>query len=127
MNIYLIDIIGFAAAIITNISFYPQAYDIYIIMNTHQYEKLYTLSLSTFSLTGIGCVLWLIYAIILLIYPVIFGTILTIIPSIYICSVLIYYKLYIYPKSTLCNINKVDEITSIDKVDGIESIDTIKI
>jgi uncharacterized protein with PQ loop repeat len=39
MTTILIDVIGFTAAIITNISFYPQAYEIYIIVNTHEYEK----------------------------------------------------------------------------------------
>jgi uncharacterized protein with PQ loop repeat len=92
MTTILIDVIGFTAAIITNISFYPQAYEIYIIVNTHEYEKLNSISLLTFSMTGFGCTLWLIYAIILSIYPMIMGSILTIIPSIYICSVLSFYK-----------------------------------
>lgn len=94
MTTMLIDIIGFTAAIITNISFYPQAYEIYIIVNTHEYGKLNSISLLTFSMTGFGCTLWLIYAIILSIYPMIMGSILTIIPSIYICSVLSFYKFF---------------------------------
>ena len=107
MNTMFIDIIGFTAAIITNISFYPQAYDIYIIVNTRKYEELNSISLATFSMTGFGCTLWLIYAIMLSIYPMIMGSILTIIPSLYICSVLLFYKfLYKNLHQTTSNFNQ---------------------
>ena len=107
MTTMLIDIIGFSAAIITNISFYPQAYEIYIIVNTREYEKLDSISLATFSMTGFGCTLWLIYAIILSIYPMIMGSVLTIIPSLYICSVLLFYKfLYKNFHQTTSNFNQ---------------------
>ena len=92
MNIFYIDIIGFAAAIITNFSFYPQAYEVYLITSTHEYEKLNSLSLGTFALTGFGCTLWLIYSSILQIYPIILGSILTIIPAIYISSTIIFWR-----------------------------------
>ena len=95
MTQIITDIIGFAAAIITNISFYPQAYEIYTIAKAREYEKLDAVSLTTFSLTGVGCSLWFIYSCILKIYPIMLGSILTIIPSIYICVILIYWKCYL--------------------------------
>lgn len=90
MNISYNDIIGYVAAVITNISMYPQAYDVYVIMSTRNYEKLSSLSLGTFSITGFGCCLWIIYGINLSIYPIIFGCIMTIIPSFYISCTLLY-------------------------------------
>jgi len=95
MTQIITDIIGFAAAIITNISFYPQAYEIYNIAKAKEYERLDAVSLTTFSLTGGGCTLWLIYSCILQIYPIMLGSTLTIIPSIYICVILIYWKCYL--------------------------------
>lgn len=90
-----IDWIGFSAAIITNVSFYPQAYEVYIIFKRKDYDKLNAISLPTFSLTGFGCSLWLIYSLLLDIKPIMLGSILTIVPSLYICTILIYWNCYI--------------------------------
>jgi uncharacterized protein with PQ loop repeat len=87
-----VEIIGYSAAIVTNTSIYPQAYEVYIIVNTNEYEKLDTLSFTTFFLQLIGCVMWLIYGIITTTYPIIAGSILCIIPSGYIALNIVCYK-----------------------------------
>ena len=56
-----IEIIGYSAAVVTNISIYPQVYDIYLIVKSKEYEKLLGLSLTMFLLQSSGCVLWFIY------------------------------------------------------------------
>ena len=96
-----IDWIGFAAAIITNISFYPQAYEVHIICTNKDYDKLNAISLPTFSLTGFGCSLWLVYSYVLNITPMIFGSILTIVPSLYICTILIYWNYFLRGKNNI--------------------------
>jgi len=112
MNILFIDIIGFAAAIITNISFYPQAYEVYLLVNKRHDDKLNAISLITFGMTGFGCTLWLIYASVLHIFPMILGSILTIVPSIYICSVLILNKFFHNNSSRSSKIHETHEIST---------------
>lgn len=91
-NKYIINIIGYAAAIVTNISVYPQAYDVYIIVNTLEYERLNSLSQTTFSLQLLGCIFWLIFGILTSIYPIFIGAIMRIIPATYITINLYVYK-----------------------------------
>ena len=92
MSTLVIETLGYTAAVITNISVYPQAYEVYVIVQTRQYTKLNTLSITTFSLQTVGCFFWLSYALIQHILPVIFGSIMCIIPSTYILFNLIYFN-----------------------------------
>lgn len=86
------EIVGYTAAVINNISVYPQAYEVYIIVSAKQYEKLKTLSTHMFMLQLIGCVLWLLYSYYKKLYPIIFGSIMTILPSGYILLNICYYN-----------------------------------
>lgn len=86
------DIIGYVAAVITNVSAYPQAREVYVIINTEEFEKLYAISLSMYLLQTTGCVFWLVYGVALKIYPIIFGSIMCVIPSSYIIFGLIKYR-----------------------------------
>ena len=79
-----VDTIGYAAAIVTNISIYPQAYEVWIIVMSGEVEKLGSLSMTMFVLQTTGCFMWLLYACLRGLYPVMFGTVLCIIPSGYI-------------------------------------------
>ena len=45
MSNLVIDVVGYSAAVITNVSIFPQAYDVYIIVSTAEYNKLIGLSL----------------------------------------------------------------------------------
>lgn len=96
MDISYIDIIGFTAAIITNVSLYPQAYNVYIIISTHNYERLYTLSLYTFMTTSFGCCLWIIYGVYITSFPIIFGSAMSLLPSCYISCILLYSRYLLY-------------------------------
>ena len=89
-------IIGYTAAVITNISVYPQAYEVYIIINTNEHDKLNGLSLTMYLLQTSGCFIWLIYSSILGLYPIIFGSVFCIIPSVYII-----YGILTYRQSTI--------------------------
>ena len=40
MSTLVIETIGYTAAVVTNISVYPQAYEVYVIVQTRQYTKL---------------------------------------------------------------------------------------
>ena len=90
MDHFIIDMIGYTAAVITNISVYPQAYKVYRILTNKNYEKLNSISLPMYILQSFGCVLWLIYAIMINLYPVMFGSIMCLLPSGYIIIVLIF-------------------------------------
>ena len=113
-----VDVVGYVAALVTNISFYPQAYQIFCLVRTQEWQQLDALSLKTFSLTGFGCILWLIYGIIKEIYPIIIGSTMTIIPSIYICTTLIFWSCYLKQKVSNFNISHETQVvdnTSIDQ------------
>ena len=86
--------LGFIAAAFTNISLYPQAYKLHVIINSNDIEKIKSISLTTFLLNLTGSFLWLWYGIILKLYPIIFGSIFSIVPSLYITIILISYKMY---------------------------------
>lgn len=93
-----ISIIGYTGAVITNISVYPQAYEVYIIINTNEFDKLNGLSLTMYSLQTTGCFIWLTYSVLLRLYPIIFGSIFCIIPSIYIIYGILMYRQTIMPE-----------------------------
>jgi len=92
MDHFIIDVIGYMAAVITNISVYPQALKVNKILTNKNYEKLNSISLPMFVLQTSGCILWLIYAIMINLYPVMFGSIMCLLPSGYIIIVLIFNK-----------------------------------
>jgi len=92
MNSFEADILGYIAAIITNISIYPQAYLMHTIIKLQNYDELDAISLPTFALHCIGCTLWLIYGFLTSTYPLVMGSILCIIPSGYITVCIIIYK-----------------------------------
>lgn len=87
-----IEIIGYLAAIIKNISMYPTAYNIHKIIQANEYNKLLQLSSLSYSLEVIGCILWLIYSISKQLYPITAACIINIIPNSYITYILIIYK-----------------------------------
>ena len=91
MEYLAVDIVGYAAAVVTNISIYPQAYEVYVIVRAEQCEKLHGLSLHMYVLQTTGCLLWLVYACIMSLYPIMFGSVLCLIPSTYII-----YNIYVY-------------------------------
>lgn len=93
-----ISIIGYTAAVITNISVYPQAYEVYIIIDTNEYDKLNGLSLTMYALQTSGCFIWLTYSSLLGLYPIIFGSIFCIIPSLYIIYGIIMYRQTVMPE-----------------------------
>lgn len=86
----IIDIIGYLAAGICNISMYPQAYEVNQIIKHSEYDKLNSISVSMLLFLDVGCFLWGTYAILLGIYPLLVGSIMTIIPASYmiICKLL---------------------------------------
>ena len=92
MSTLEIELLGYCAAVITNISVYPQAYEVYIIVQRKEYSKLNALSPVMYSLQTTGCFCWLTYALLLNIYPIVFGSITCIIPSSYILFCVLYYK-----------------------------------
>ena len=97
----IIDIIGYLAAGICNISMFPQAYEVNQIIKLSEYDKLETISVSMLLLLDIGCFLWGTYAILLDIYPLLVGSIMTIIPT----SYMIICKLVYCNKITLSDSN----------------------
>lgn len=79
-----VETLGYAAAVVTNISVYPQAYDVHMIVGSGDTEKLASISLTMFILQGTGCAMWFIYALCRGIWPVVAGSMMTILPSGYI-------------------------------------------
>ena len=117
-NKFVIELIGYLAAITTNISLYPQAYEVYIIIDTKEYDKLNSISIPTFSLQILGCIFWLTYALLLKIQPIIAGSIMSMLPSSYIT-----YKTYIYRNHNTSTVRDHEniiqnEINNINKDDG---------
>ena len=89
---FFIDLIGYLAAVITNISMYPQAYSCYKIIRSAEYDKLDNMNLNTYYMQVCGCILWLIYAINKELYPVISGCIINTLPNTYIIYIILIYK-----------------------------------
>lgn len=79
-----VETLGYAAAVVTNISVYPQAYEVHMIVSSGDTEKLASISLTMFLLQGTGCAMWFIYALCRGIWPVVAGSMMTMLPSSYI-------------------------------------------
>lgn len=72
------DYLGYSAAFCTTIAFIPQAVKVYKTKHTKD------ISLGMFSLLNFGFILWLVYGIILLSYPIILANAITIVFAFYI-------------------------------------------
>lgn len=72
------DVIGYTAAFVTNISMFPQAVDIWKNSNLH------TINPCAFLTQTVGCGLWLYYGLENNTYPIIAGSIMSLIPNSYI-------------------------------------------
>ena len=81
------DIVGYVAAIISNMSMFPQAYEVYKIVHVEDYDKLKAVSLATLLYMNFGCSLWLAYAINKNIYPIMLGSILCMTPNTYMITI----------------------------------------
>ena len=89
-----INLIGYIAAVVTNICMYPQAYNIRVIIYNKKYNQLSSLSSYSFFLQIIGCILWILYSSLMIpsVVPIMVGSTLCLIPSIYIWINIIKYK-----------------------------------
>jgi len=81
-----IDWLGYFAASLTTIAFFPQAYLIY------KTKRVENLSLGLFSLFTIGVFSWLLYGVLILNYPIIIANGLTLAQAGYILTMIIKYK-----------------------------------
>ncbi len=70
--------LGYIAALCTTVAFIPQAVKVYKTKHTKD------ISLGMFSLLNLGFILWLLYGLLILSYPIILANAITIIFSIYI-------------------------------------------
>ena len=86
METTLISILGFLAAFCTTVSFVPQAIRI---IKTKQTKDI---SLSMYSIFNIGILLWLLYGIVIVSWPVILANALTFLLTIIILYLKIRYK-----------------------------------
>ncbi len=109
MSNLVIDIIGYAAAVVTNISIFPQAYDVFIIINTAEYNKLIGISSYMFFLQCSGCVLWFTYAYMTNLFPIMVGSISCFVPSSYILCMVLIYK----PTNTIIENNEKNESSEV--------------
>ena len=91
-----IDVIGYIAAFVTNISMYPQAVDI------SKNSNLHTINPFSFLIQSIGCGLWIWYGVEAQTYPIIVGGSMALIPNSYITYKSIIYR---YNRSRVDNIN----------------------
>ncbi|MFC4268257.1 SemiSWEET transporter [Polaribacter marinivivus] len=72
------EIIGFLAAILTTVAFFPQVIKVYKTQNTQ------SISLSMYIVFSIGILLWLVYGFYLNSLPMIIANAITLVSSIYI-------------------------------------------
>ena len=72
------EIIGFLAAILTTVAFFPQVIKVYKTQNTQ------SISLSMYIVFSIGILLWLVYGFYLKSLPMIIANAITLVSSIYI-------------------------------------------
>ena len=94
------DIVGYAAAIFSNVSIYPQAYIVCKLISKKKYSELKTISSVTYIFFFISSILWFIYAYKYSLYPIYLGSIICIIPTIYILSTKCIYS-YILPVQSI--------------------------
>ena len=87
-----VETLGYAAAVVTNISVYPQAYEVHMIVGSGDTEKLASISLTMFLLQGAGCAMWFVYALFRGIWPVVAGSMMTMLPSGYIIVMVMAYR-----------------------------------
>ncbi|WP_439131809.1 SemiSWEET transporter [Polaribacter sp.] len=80
------EVLGFLAAILTTIAFFPQVIKVYKTKETK------SISLSMYIVFSIGILLWLIYGLYLHSLPMIFANAITLISSIYILLMKIKHK-----------------------------------
>ncbi|MBK8700229.1 MAG: SemiSWEET transporter [Saprospiraceae bacterium] len=80
-----LELLGYSAAVITTSSFIPQVYKIY------QTKSARDVSLVMFTFFSTGVILWLIYGLILLSWPIIFANTATLIMSLCILFMKIKY------------------------------------
>ena len=73
-----LEIIGFLAAILTTVAFFPQVIKVYKTQNTQ------SISLSMYIVFSIGILLWLVYGFYLNSLPMIIANTITLVSSIYI-------------------------------------------
>jgi len=78
-----IDIIGVVAAILTTASFLPQAIKVIRTKDTH------SLSLSMYIMFWLGVAAWLLYGVILHLWPIIIANIITLT----LAGIILYYKI----------------------------------
>ena len=104
-----IDIVGYTAAVVTNISIFPQAYDVFIIVNTGEYNKLIGISPYMFFLQCSGCAMWFIYAYLTNLLPIMIGSTTCFIPSSYILMMVIIYR----PTQTVTDTTEKNECSEV--------------
>lgn len=80
------EIIGFFAAILTTVAFFPQVIKVYKTKETK------SISLSMYIVFSIGVLFWLIYGLHLKSLPIVLANAITLISSIYILHMKIKYK-----------------------------------
>lgn len=80
------EIIGFLAAILTTVAFFPQVVKVYKTKETK------SISLSMYIVFTLGILLWLIYGVYLYSLPMIFANAITLFSSIYILFMKIKHK-----------------------------------
>ena len=86
MELNVIEIIGYIAAFCTTISFLPQA--VRVIKTKHTKD----LSLLMYSIFNVGIILWLIYGIAIVAWPIIVANAITIVLTLTILYLKIKYK-----------------------------------
>lgn len=111
MIISYVELIGYVAAFLNNISIYPQAYNVYIMNKEEEYEKIEAISIKTFSLVQIGCMLWVYYSYVTSVWPMFVGTTVYLIPNSFVLIIITNH--YINPRPNVINtIHNVNEYTS---------------
>ena len=117
----VIDIIGYTAAVVTNISIFPQAYNVSIIVSRGELNKLNAISPCMFILQFSGCALWFLYAFLMNLFPIMAGSVITMVPSSYILVMVFCYK----PSSNLVEIEENEQEDKNAPVEVIVSTSSI--
>lgn len=87
-----IDIIGYLAALCANMSMYPHAYNIRLIVYRGEYHKLQNMSIALNILQTVSCMLWFIYGNVKGLYPIMISCTINTIPNTYIVYMLVRYR-----------------------------------
>ena len=111
MIISYVELIGYVAAFLNNISIYPQAYNVYIMNKEEEFEKIEAISIKTFSLVQIGCMLWVYYSYVTSVWPMFVGTTVYLVPNSFVLFIITSH--YLNPRPNVINtIHNVNEYTS---------------